>query len=85
MEGFHAAGLEHTTEDIVHDEGAEVADVGRSIDGGATTIEAEGFAVDRLEFALGASECIEEVHWEVGKWGADHDRDGHATLAMGQE
>ena len=54
--------FEQAADDVVHDEGAEVADVGRGVDGRAAIIEPENaVGVRRSEFAERAREGFVEL------------------------
>ena len=66
VQGGGAGGFKDAAEDIVHDKGAEVSNVGRAVNGGAAAVEAEGFAVDGCEVLELAGECVVELHGKVG-------------------
>ena len=65
MQGGDACCFEDTAEDVVHNECAEVSNVGRAVNGGATAVETEGFSIDWGEVFELAGECIVKLHGKV--------------------
>ena len=49
-----ATQFDHATENILHDEGAEVSNVRRTVHRGAAAVEAQGLPVQRGKGAFGA-------------------------------
>ena len=66
VEGGGATEFDDAAEDVLGGEGAEVADVGGAIDGGAAAVKAEGFAVEGCEGTGFAGEGIEEAEGHGG-------------------
>ena len=62
MERAQAAGFEGTAEDILEDEGAEIADVGGAIDRGAAAVKAESLAIEWRDFLDFTCQGVEESH-----------------------
>jgi len=73
---FHLVGaeleFEEAAEDVVDDESAEIADVGRGVDGGAAVVEAvDAVGLAGAEFADLSRERVEELDGhenEKGRW-----------------
>lgn len=49
LQGLQSGDLERASEDILHDEGAEVPDMGRSVHGRSAAVEPEGLTVLGLD------------------------------------
>ncbi len=62
VEGAGAACFKGAAEDVLEDESAEIPDMGRAVDGGATAVEAVGSPIDRLDEFLSAGEGILKLH-----------------------
>ena len=60
-----AAGFKRAAENVLKHEGAEIPDVRRTINGGATAIEAIGGAIERPKLALGPGQRVKKPHGGV--------------------
>ena len=65
MERVRATGLESAAKDILKHESPEIANVSRSVNGGAAAIKTKCGAVDRSEIALGSGQRVKKPHGGV--------------------